>query len=227
MHGLNEIDYGIIGIISLSVLVGLLRGFVRDSMSLMTWIIAAILAVSYCEEVAAWFTGISIVGLRLLLAFISIILTTLIVGGIVSHLLSKLIKSTKFSITDRITGILFGLVRGIAITAFAILMTVLIVKPTNLAKNERWKNSILIPQFEPASLWIRAQLPEEILKFFEDPAKNSDVIKKTIEEATQKTTSAPTQDSVKDIQKPAEKSLEEVSILEQPLEDLTDNAFAD
>jgi len=234
MHGLNEIDYGIIGIISISVLVGLLRGFVRDSMSLMTWIVAAILAVSYCEEVAVWFTSISIVGVRLLLAFILILLTTLIVGGIVSHLLSKLIHSTKFSITDRIVGILFGLARGVAITAFGILMAVLIVKPSNLSKNERWKASILIPQFEPTSLWIKAQLPEAIVKFFEDPAKNSDEIKKTLEKATQKATGN-AQDSVKEVQKPVEKPLAkpvadigtDMSALEKPLENALENAAVD
>lgn len=184
MQGLNEIDYGILGIISVSVLFGLLRGFVREAMSLMTWIVAGILGTLYCDEVGAWFTSISIVGVRLLLAFILIVLVTLIIGGIISHLISKLIKSTKFSITDRIIGILFGLARGVAIIA----IVVLIVKPSIIAKKEIWKTSVLVPQFEPASLWIKAQLPEELLKFYENPPQNSDDIKKTIEKATQRAT---------------------------------------
>ncbi|HQZ88058.1 MAG TPA: CvpA family protein [Gammaproteobacteria bacterium] len=233
MHGLNEIDYGIIGIITVSVIFGFLRGFVRESMSLMTWIVAGILGTLYCDEVGAWFTSISIVGVRLLLAFILIVLTTLIVGGIVSHLLSKLIKSTKFSITDRIIGILFGLARGVFVIAIVILM----VQPSIISKKEIWKSSVLVSQFEPASLWIKAQLPEDLLKFYENPSKNSDDLKKTIEKATQKATGN-AEDSVKDVQKPIEKPLakpltdieEEIGGLEKPFEnigELTDNTLSD
>ncbi|HQY22954.1 MAG TPA: CvpA family protein [Gammaproteobacteria bacterium] len=50
MHGLNEIDYGIIGIITVSVIFGFLRGFVRESMSLMTWIVAGILGTLYAMK---------------------------------------------------------------------------------------------------------------------------------------------------------------------------------
>ncbi len=171
MNGLNEIDYGILAIIVVSVVFGLLRGFVREAMSLMTWILAGILGTLYCDEVAAWFTSISIVGVRLLLAFILIALTTLIVGGIVSHLISKLVKSTKFSITDRIIGIFFGLARGVAIIAIVILM----VNPSVVAKKEIWKSSKLVPEFEPASLWIKAHLPEELLKFYENPSQNREI----------------------------------------------------
>lgn len=199
MQGLNEIDYGIIGIISVSVLFGLLRGFVREAMSLMTWIVAGILGMLYCDEVGAWFTSISVVGVRLLLAFILIVLVTLIVGGIISHLISKLIKSTKFSITDRIIGILFGLARGVAVIA----LVVLIVQPSIISKKDIWKASVLVPQFEPASLWIKAQLPEDLLKLYESPPQNSDDIKKTIEKATQKATGS-VHNSVEEVEKPTE-----------------------
>lgn len=233
MHGLNEVDYGIIGIIAVSAIFGFLRGFVRESMSLMTWILAGVLGTLYCEEVGALFTSISMVGIRLLLAFILIVLTTLIVGGIVSHLLSKLIKSTKFSITDRIIGILFGLARGVVVIAIVVLM----VKPSIISKKEIWKSSMLVSQFEPVSLWIKAQLPEDLLKFYENPPQNSDDLKKTIEKATQKTTGN-AEDSVKDVQKPIEKPLakpltdieEEIGDLEKPFEnigELTDNTRSD
>jgi membrane protein required for colicin V production len=182
MHGLNEIDYGIITIIGVSVLFGLLRGFVREAMSLMTWIVAGILGTLYCDEVGALFTGISIVGVRLLLAFILIVLVTLIVGGIASHLISKVIKSTKFSITDRIIGILFGLARGVAIIA----IIVLIVQPSVVSKKEVWKTSVLVPDFEPTALWIKTKLPEDLLKLYENPTKTSEEMKKTIEKATKR-----------------------------------------
>lgn len=222
MHGFNEIDYGILGIISVSVLFGLLRGFVREAMSLMTWIVAGILGTLYCDEVGAWFTSISVVGVRLLLAFILIVLVTLIVGGIISHLISKLIKSTKFSITDRIIGILFGLARGIAVIA----LVVLIVQPSIISKKDIWKTSVLVPQFEPVSLWIKAQLPEELLKFYENPPQNSDDIKKTIEKATQKATGK-IHPSVKEVEKPTESlqmPIENLKLDEiGSVEDLTDN----
>lgn len=173
LQGLNEVDYGIISIIGISVLFGVLRGFVREALSLATWVVAAILGTLYCDEVGSLFTSINIVGVRLLLAFILIVLVTLIVGGIISHLISKLIKSTRFGMTDRIIGLLFGFARGFVIIAIAVLM----VKPSVIATKEMWKKSVLVPEFEPASVWIKAQLPEDLLKFYDNPKEGAEELK--------------------------------------------------
>ena len=160
MQDIQVIDYGIAAVIALSALMGLMRGFVREAMSLVTWVTAITIAAIYGETVASWFNTISMSGVRLVLAFVLIVLATLIAGGVLSHLISKLIRSTRFSITDRIIGIIFGLARGAVVIALAIIM----IKASGISYDTLAKNSILAPRIEPIALWLEEKLPEDIKK---------------------------------------------------------------
>lgn len=164
---LNWVDYTIISIIGVSILVGILRGFVREAMSLVTWIVALALGVMYCETAAEWFTSIPIAGVRMLLAFILLVLGALILGGIISHLIGHLIRSTKFSVTDRIIGTLFGFARGAAIVAVIIMLG----SSTFVAQEPIWTTSTLIPEFNPLSLWIKEKLPTDLMQKVLSPNK--------------------------------------------------------
>ncbi len=157
---IHAIDYGIFAIIAFSVLMGLMRGFVREAMSLITWVTAVTVATLYGETVAGWFNTISMTGVRLILAFVLLVLAVLIIGGVVSHLIGKIIKSTRFSITDRIVGILFGFGRGAVIIALAMVM----IKASGVAYDYLSKNSLLIPKLEPVALWLEEKLPDDIKK---------------------------------------------------------------
>jgi membrane protein required for colicin V production len=155
---LNWIDLIVIGIIGLSVLIGLARGFVLEAMSLLTWVAAIIIGIVYCEEASVWFTAISVTSVRILLSFILLVLATLILGGVISHLIGRVIKSTRFSVTDRIIGTLFGFARGTMIVA----VIALGIHSTNIAKeNDAWKSSTLIPHFEPIALWVKDKFPDD------------------------------------------------------------------
>lgn len=160
IHEVNALDYGIMGLIAVSVLLGTLRGFVREAMSLVTWVTALVVGVIACETVASWLTMISMVGLRIVLAFVLIVLTILIAGGLMSHLIGKLIKFTGFGATDRIIGTMFGLVRGAVVVA----AVVLLANPTPFSKDPLWTSSMLVPRFEPISLWMKERLPEDLMK---------------------------------------------------------------
>lgn len=161
----NGIDYTILTIISISVLLGVIRGFVREAISLITWVTAITLGILYCDEIAMWFSGISISGIRVLLAFVLIVLSVLIVGGIINYLITTLIRSTKFTITDRIVGTLFGFARGSIIVAILILL----VNPMITSEESIWKKSILVAKFEPISQWMKEKFPEDLLKIYKNP----------------------------------------------------------
>lgn len=160
LHDMNWVDAGIVSIIGISVIMGVIRGFVRESLSLVTWVSAIALGVLYFERVSNLFTSISMMGLRYILAFVSIVLTVLIIGGILSHLISRLIKFTGFGATDRIIGTLFGLARGALVVAAAIMLA----SPTPLSKDTLWTESTLIPRFEPLAFWMKEKIPADMLK---------------------------------------------------------------
>ena len=58
------IDYIIIGIIAFSILVSLLRGFVREVLSLGSWIVAFIVASQFYPYLAAYLTQIESMYIR-------------------------------------------------------------------------------------------------------------------------------------------------------------------
>ena len=159
MPELNWVDYTLIGVLTLSMIMGLVRGFVREAMSLLTWIAAISIGIIYCESVSEWFSAISMSGVRLLLAFVLLVLSILIIGGIISHFIGKLIKVTGFSFTDRLVGTLFGLGRGAAIIA----VIVLVVNSSIVSQQPVWQTSVLAPEFKPAALWVKGKLPEHLI----------------------------------------------------------------
>lgn len=163
---LNTLDLGIIALIGFSAIFGVMRGFVRESMSLVTWVTAAFIATFYCTKVAAYLTFISMMGLRYLIAFLLLVMVTLIIGGIVSFWISRLITLTGFSITDRVVGTMFGVLRGILVVAIA----VLVAGSSTLVQQPLWKTSQLIPHFQPLAAWIKTSLPDDLLKKFSQPS---------------------------------------------------------
>lgn len=171
MHEFNWIDYGIIGILSISVIFGIVRGFFREAMSLVTWLAAIVVGFCYKEHVAAWFeNSISLEWVRLIIAFILLVLLTLIVGGIISFLLSKLIHSKfKFNIVDRIVGMVCGLMVGFIKGIVIVSTLILLVNLMDTKPGPIWRQSYLVPKFEPVAHWIQQILPDSMLQIFETP----------------------------------------------------------
>ena len=162
MEHFNWVDLIILGIFGISILLGIARGFVREAVSLITWVTAMVISYFYYEPVAALFTNINLPLARYVLAFVLIALAILIIGGIIGHLIGKLVNFTGFGVTDRMIGVLFGFARGIVIVSCLILM----VEAINLkgtSHDEVFRTSVLIPRVEPASNWIRERFLVDLI----------------------------------------------------------------
>lgn len=53
------IDYAIIGIVGFSALISLVRGFLKEAMSLVTWFVAFFIASHFYPDLAIYFTSFS------------------------------------------------------------------------------------------------------------------------------------------------------------------------
>ena len=85
------IDLVIIGIIVLSALISLIRGFVKESISLVTWVVAGLLALRYYGPMADLLEPfINSVTLRQWIGGGILFVATLIVGAIVNFIVSQL-----------------------------------------------------------------------------------------------------------------------------------------
>jgi len=151
------LDWAVIAIITLSTLIGLIRGFVKEALSLAIWAAAFILATRYRSEVASFFENVSPEILRIGLGFLLVFFAVLIIGGIISYGINHMLRLSGFGWLDRLLGVFFGLLRGSLMVAVAVIM----IKATPLVATTVWKDSVLVPKFQKAAEWLENYLPAD------------------------------------------------------------------
>lgn len=160
---MNGLDTAILVVIGLSALLGAIRGMLTEVLSLLVWVAALWLTVSFGETVAAEFTGIETPLLRSLAGHGATFALVVIVGNLAVWLLRTLVHGAGLSGTDRTLGFGFGAARGYAI----VLAVVLLVSFTPWSRAALWRESALMPAFTAPAGWVVAQLPDssELLAF--------------------------------------------------------------
>lgn len=154
-------DYGVLGIISISLLLSILRGFVRETLSLAGWVAAFFVAKLYTMQLAPMLPqAIPSESLRLLAAFLILFLATLLIVSLVTIVLGEVFKRIGLGPVDRMLGALFGLARGILIVAVIVLLSGL----TTLPREAFWRDAMLSVPFETLVTNALPWLPEGIAK---------------------------------------------------------------
>jgi membrane protein required for colicin V production len=154
-------DYGIVGLIALSALIGVMRGFLREVLSLIAWIVAIWVAMTFTEQVAGFFANvIEAPSMRLTAAFALLFLGTLLAAAIVNYVIVSVARKTGIGGTDRLLGLVFGVARGAVVVALIVLAAGL----TPLPNDPWWRQSQLIGYFEGGAMWMREFLPKEVAK---------------------------------------------------------------
>lgn len=159
------VDWVILGVLGISALISLQRGFVREALSLVVWAGAFILARIFSGNLATLLVDhITVDSVRWMAAFAILFLGTIIIGSMVTYLIVEFVKMTGLSGTDRLLGMFFGAFRGVII----LVALVYGAQFTMFPEDAWWQESQIIPHLEVLADWARKTLPgatEQMMSF--------------------------------------------------------------
>ncbi|MBI0094762.1 MULTISPECIES: CvpA family protein [Gilliamella] len=148
---MNWVDITIISIIAFSASVSIVRGFIREALSLVSWGLAFFISGHFYTYITPYLTYFDSDIIRIAVAITILFFATLLVCSVVSYVIGQLVQKTGLSGTDRVLGICFGILRGILVVA-ALLFFIDTFTP--LSKSPYWTQSQLIPHFHFIIRWF-------------------------------------------------------------------------
>jgi membrane protein required for colicin V production len=170
MFDMNWIDYAILAIVFFSVVIGMVRGLIKELFSLIIFIAAFFIATKYSEAVAAYFTNtpsvhnamsnsLSSININtsqsisygaVCISFIALFVITILIGACVNFFINFFFHAGFIGVSNHLFGIVFGFCRGI----IASLVFVFILQFTSITNDTAWNQSRLIPIFKPTMTWL-------------------------------------------------------------------------
>jgi len=150
---LTSFDYIVLVVIGISIVVSMMRGAVKEVLAIAGWVAAFYVAKTYASQLVPLLPpDIPTEPLKVLAAFVILLLGVLLVASLLSIALSSLIKKIGLNWLNRFFGALFGLMRGLLIVCVLVFLAGL----TNLPKDTRWTNAMFS---SPLEVLVKSMLP--------------------------------------------------------------------
>jgi membrane protein required for colicin V production len=149
-------DYLVIFVMVTSVIISMLRGLVKEVLSLAGWVVAFVVANAYAAALAVMLPAV-VPGevLRLILAFIALFIGVRILMGLLAMALGALLDAGGLSLFDRALGAVFGVGRGLVI----VLTAVILCGMTSLPQQDFWKEALFSAYAETGARLVKTFLP--------------------------------------------------------------------
>lgn len=145
------VDYILLAAFAVSVVIGFFRGFMREALSLLSWVLALWLAWRFSGLLDPALAAISSPALKLWLGRIILFVGVLLAGALLGHLLVLLVRKTGLTGTDRALGMTFGAARGLLIVG----ALVIVFQMLEMDREAWWEDSVLVPRTAELTRSIR------------------------------------------------------------------------
>jgi membrane protein required for colicin V production len=149
-------DYIVLLVLVCSVLISTSRGLIKELLSLVSWVVAFVVANAYGAQLADLLPAVVPgVALRLMLAFVVLFIGVRMLMGLLTMALNVAVTASGLGLADRGLGSLFGVARGV----FIVLIGVTLCGMTEIPRQPFWKNALLSPLAETGVRSIKPYLP--------------------------------------------------------------------
>lgn len=156
---MSGLDWVVVAVVGLSVLLGIVRGFVREVISFAGWVVGIWLAFRYAAHAGAWLPfaqDLPIV--QTTVAAVAIVVGCVFAAALAGWIARQLLAAARLSAADRTLGGLFGLARALAIAALVIVLA----RDTELRNAPWWRESVVMTQLEAALRYAVAAMPVKV-----------------------------------------------------------------
>jgi membrane protein required for colicin V production len=140
---MTTVDYILAAAVLLSILFGVVRGFLRESVALLGWLVGLWLAWRYAHLLEPYLGG-ALAGTELQpwAARVIVLMAVVVASWILGSMLSWLVQRSGLTLgVDRLLGGVFGLVRGVVIVGFGVMLG----QAAQLESEPWWGKSMLMP----------------------------------------------------------------------------------
>ena len=151
------VDWIIAAVFLVSVLVGLVRGVMREIVSLAGWVLGVVLAFFLAGPVGAMLPIESQV-VQTALGAVLILAGVLVLAALLGALLRALMAAVKLSTLDSLLGGVFGFARAALVSGVAVMLA----SGTQVPDSEWWKQSMLLPWLQAGVALATPLLPESL-----------------------------------------------------------------
>ena len=166
-------DIAVAVVVTLSALIGLWRGVIREVFALAAWVAAIICMFVFGEQLAQVLPfARDTPWLRFLAGYAIVFLGVFVTLSVVGFLFSKLVNVIGLSFVDRALGMVFGVLRG----ALIAVILVFIAGATNLPGMNWWRDSMTAKPLATFAAILRSKLPDDLAKRFKFSAPQTTLI---------------------------------------------------
>jgi membrane protein required for colicin V production len=165
----NWVDLTIVGVVAISALLAFMRGFVREVLSVGSWIGAGFFALwafpLVQERFRSWLVNPDIANPA---AFGAMFVLALLVLSVIASMIGSVVRGSVLGGIDRTLGMAYGVARGMAIMVFVYVAAGLFVPP------DKWPEPVqqarALPYAYAGAVWAVSMIPPDYRPQLSAPA---------------------------------------------------------
>ena len=150
----TSVDWVVFAVGFVSILIGLVRGFVRTVFAVGAWLVGLVATPLAAQPLMPLTGEVVPVWFVYLLCFVALFILTRMLGG----MLLRSLRKAGLGGADRLLGGVLGAVRALAIVA----VLAIVAQVSGYARNPVWQQALTRPLLDRLVLWAQPWLPERV-----------------------------------------------------------------